>query len=101
MRGTLSTRIDDQLLKKLETVAKAHKVSKSSLVRKGIELVLLQEESLSGELVKQVSEALRDNQPVPVHIDWHHIEKELSQSAPKWKTLPEAMSASRKREWKE
>lgn len=101
MGGILSIKIDDQVLKKLETVAKARKVSKSSLVRKGIELVLLQEESLSRELVKQVSEALRDNRRVPVDIDWHNIEKELANTAPGWKTLSEAMSASRKREWKE
>ncbi|MEW6189660.1 MAG: ribbon-helix-helix domain-containing protein [Actinomycetota bacterium] len=101
MSVTLSIKIDEQLLKKLEAVAKEQGVSRSSLVRKGIELVLLREERLCRELVKEVSEALRDNKRVPVQVDWRRIDEELCKKAPKWKTLAEAMSATRKREWKE
>jgi len=96
-----SIRIDDQLAKKIEKMAKAKKVSKSMLIKKGIELLLLQEEVFSQGTLREVSEALRQNGHMPVQVDWNQIEEELSQSAPQWDTLSEAMTASRKREWRE
>lgn len=101
MNKTLSVKINQQLLKKLETVARARGVSKSSVVKRGLELVLLKEEGWPQGLIKQVSEALRENRRVPVRVNWQRIGKELARTSPKWKTLAEAMSASRGREWAE
>jgi len=101
MGGVFSIRIDDQLAKKLDSIAQSKNISKSALVRKGIELFLKQEDVLSTETIERVNEALRNNKHVPFQADWKQIEKEISQSSPQWDTLSEAMSHSRKREWKE
>jgi len=101
MGGIFSIRLDDQLAEKLEAVAKSKNISRSALVKKGIELFLKQEDIFSQEIVKEVNVALRNNKHVPVQVNWNQIEEELSQSAPQWDTLSEAMSAGRKREWKE
>lgn len=101
MSKTLSVKINQQLFKKLETMARARGVSKSSVVKRGLELALFEKEGWPQELVKQVSEALREDRRVPVRVNWQRVEKELARTSPKWKTLAEAMSASRGREWAE
>lgn len=56
----ISLKVDDRQLKLLEEVSRASRIPKSSLVRKGIELILLQakEDVLSAEFRREVDALL-------------------------------------------
>jgi predicted DNA-binding protein len=97
----ISLKIDEKLLQKLEQTAKAKGVSKSFLVRKGVEIILQESEDLDVVLVQEATEALKAEKSLPKDVNWQLLKKELAASVPRWGTLKEAMQESRKRLWHE
>lgn len=102
MSKVLSVKIEEELLQKLEKVAKAKGVSKSFLVKKGVGLILKKKpQELENDLLRKITEALKMDSHLPVSADWKVVEKELATTTSPWRSLKEAMKASRKRKWDE
>lgn len=100
MKKTLSLKIDTNFYDRLASLAAKKGVSKSFLVRKGLENLLLQADELADlTLFHETTLALQKNKPLPFSTDWQRIEQELAESTPRWPSADDAMRYSRKK-WK-
>jgi predicted DNA-binding protein len=100
MSKIVSVKLDETLFDKLDQLAKAHGLSKSAVIKKGIEMVSSQTSStLDKDFIKKIDHALRYKKPIPpqVQVNWNNILEELSTTAPKWETVEDAMNYARKR----
>ncbi len=63
---TMSLKIDDQQLRLLKKVSRATRIPQSALVRKGIELILLQakDDVISPEFRREVDTIIREDRDV-------------------------------------
>ena len=99
MKKTLSLKIEANFYDQLESLAAKKGVSKSFLVRKGLENLLLEADELAVlTLFHETTLALQKNKPLPFNTDWQKIEQELAESAPWWPSADDAMRYSRKRD---
>ena len=99
MKKTLSVKLDSSLYNQLESIAKKKGVSKSFLVRKKLEDLLLEPDELDNiTLFNSMTVALQKNKSVPFSVNWNKIELELAESTPQWPSANEAMRHSRKRQ---
>ncbi len=99
MKKTLSVKLDSSLYNRLESIAKKKGVSKSFLVRKKLEDLLLEPDELDNiTLFNSTTVALQKNKSVPLSVNWNKIELELAESTPQWPSANEAMRHSRKRQ---
>jgi metal-responsive CopG/Arc/MetJ family transcriptional regulator len=99
MKKTLSVKLDSSLYNQLESIANKKGVSKSFLVKKKLEDLLLEPEELGNiTLFKSMTVALQKNKSVPLSVNWNKIELELAESTPRWPSANEAMRLSRKRQ---
>ena len=99
MKKTLSVKLDSSLYNQLESIAKKKGVSKSFLVRKKLEDLLLEPDELDNiTLFNSMTVALQKNKSVPFSVNWNKIELELAGSTPQWPSANEAMRHSRKRQ---
>ena len=98
MKKTLSVKLDSKLYNQLELIAKKKGVSKSFLVRKKLESLLLESDELDNlTLFNLMTLALQKNKSFPFNTDWRKVELELAESKPEWISADEAMRHSRKR----
>jgi len=98
MSKIVSVKLDESLFQRLDRLAKVRGVSKSSIIKKGIEMVTSKASDQGDEeFVKTINRALRYNRPISVKVDWDKITKELSETSPRWKTVEEAMDYTRRR----
>ena len=99
MKKTLSVKLDSSLYNQLESIASKKGVSKSFLVRKKLEDLLLEPDELDNiTLFNSMTVALQKNKSVPFSVNWNRIEQELAESKPQWPSANEAMRHSRKRQ---
>ena len=99
MKKTLSVKLDSNLYNQLELIANKKGVSKSFLVRKKLESLLLESDELDNlTLFNSMTVALQENKPFPLKVNWRKIELELSESTPPWPSADEAMRHCRKRQ---
>lgn len=99
MKKTLSVKLDSNLYNQLELIANKKGVSKSFLVRKKLESLLLESDELDNlTLFNSMTVALQKNNSFPFNVNWRKIELELAESAPQWSCADEAMRHSRKRQ---
>ncbi len=99
MKKTLSVKLDSNLYNQLESIANKKGVSKSFLVRKKLEDLLLEPDELDNmTLFKSMTHALQKNKSVPFSVNWNKIELELAESTPQWPSADEAMGHCRKRQ---
>ena len=99
MKKTLSVKLDSSLYNQLESIAKKKGVSKSFLVRKKLEDLLLEPDELDNiTLFNSMTVALQKNKSVPFSVNWNKIELELAESTPQWPSANEAMRHCRKRQ---
>ena len=99
MKKTLSVKLDSSLYNQLESVANKKGVSKSFLVRKKLEDLLLEPDELDNiALFNSMTVALQKNKSVPFSVNWNKIELELAESSPQWPSANEAMRHCRKRQ---
>ena len=99
MKKTLSVKLDSSLYNQLESIAKKKGVSKSFLVRKKLEDLLLEPDELDNmTLFNSMTTALQKNKSVPFSVNWNKIELELAESTPQWPSANEAMRHFRKRQ---
>jgi len=99
MKKTLSVKLDSSLYNQLESIANKKGVSKSFLVRKKLEDLLLEPDELDNmTLFNSITVALQKNKSVPFSVNWNKIELELAESTPQWPSANEAMSHLRKRQ---
>ena len=99
MKKTLSVKLDSSLYNQLESIANKKGVSKSFLVRKKLEDLLLEPDELDNiTLFNSMTVALQKNKSVPLSVNWNKIELELAESKPQWPSANEAMRHSRKRQ---
>ena len=99
MKKTLSVKLDSSLYNQLESIANKKGVSKSFLVRKKLEDLLLEPDELDNiTLFNSTTVALQKNTSVPFSVNWNKIELELAESTPQWPSANEAMRHSRKRQ---
>jgi metal-responsive CopG/Arc/MetJ family transcriptional regulator len=83
MKKTLSVKLDSSLYNQLESIANKKGVSKSFLVRKKLEDLLLEPDELGNiTLFKSMTVALQKNKSVPLSVNWNKIELELAESPP-------------------
>jgi predicted DNA-binding protein len=85
--------MDEELIRRLEEVAKLRGVTRSALIKEILEEVL----DRSANPLKEAVLALRQGKKPGKKIDWSRIKKELQQTKPYFSTLEEAMAYSRKR----
>lgn len=98
MKKTLSVKLDSNLYNQLELIANKKGVSKSFLVRKKLESLLLESDELDNlTLFNSMTLALQKNKSFPFNADWRKVELELAESTPEWSSADEAMRHSRKR----
>lgn len=98
MKKTLSVKLDSNLYNQLELIANKKGVSKSFLVRKKLESLLLESDELDNlTLFNSMTLALQKNKTFPFNADWRKVELELAESKPEWSSADEAMRHSRKR----
>jgi len=98
MKKTLSVKLDSNFYNQLELIAKKKGVSKSFLVRKKLESLLLEPGELDNiTLFNSMTLALQKNKSLPFNADWRKVELELAKSKPEWPSADEAMRHSRKR----
>ena len=90
----LTVRMDDELLRKLETLARRRGVTRSALVKKLLQEALKRQER--GEVWEEVLQALRKGRRPSVSVDWSHVKEELSRTEPRFLTVEEALAASRR-----
>ena len=99
MKKTLSVKLDSNLYNQLESIANKKGVSKSFLVRKKLEDLLLEPDELDNmTLFNSMTLSLQKNKSVPFRINWNKIELELAESTPLWPSANEAMRHCRKRQ---
>jgi predicted DNA-binding protein len=98
MKKTLSVKLDSNFYNQLELIANKKGVSKSFLVRKKLESLLLESDELDNlTLFNSMTLALQKNKSFPFNADWRKVELELAESKPEWPSADEAMRHSRKR----
>ena len=98
MKKTLSVKLDSKFYDQLELIANKKGVSKSFLVRKKLESLLLESDELDIiTLFNAMTLALQKNKSFPFNTDWRKVELELAESEPEWISADEAMRHSRKR----
>ncbi len=99
MKKTLCVKLDSNLYNQLELIANKKGVSKSFLVRKNLESLLLEPDELDNlTLFNSMTVALQKNNSFPFNINWRKIELELAESTPRWPSADEAIRHSRKRQ---
>jgi len=99
MKKTLSVKLDSNLYNQLELIANKKGVSKSFLVRKKLESLLLESDEFDNlTLFNSMTVALQKNNSFPFNENWRKIELELAESTPQWPSADEAMRHSRKRQ---
>jgi predicted DNA-binding protein len=97
MKKTLSVKLDSNFYNQLELIANKKGVSKSFLVRKKLESLLLESDELDNlTLFNSMTLALQKNKSFPFNADWRKVELELAESKPEWPSADEAMRHSRK-----
>jgi len=98
MKKVLTVKLDEDLYNQLELLASKKGVSKSLLVRKGLEgLVSDAREEVDFTLLDSMTKALQQNKSFPFRTNWNKIESELAESTPQWPSADDAMEYSRKR----
>ncbi len=98
MKKILSVKLDSNFYNQLESIANKKGVSKSFLVRKKLESLLLESDELDNlTLFNSITLALQKNKSFPFNADWRKVELELAESKPEWPSADEAMRHSRKR----
>jgi predicted DNA-binding protein len=98
MKKTLSVKLDSNFYNQLELIANKKGVSKSFLVRKKLESLLLESDELDNlTLFNSITVALQKNKSFPFNADWRKVELELAESKPEWPSADEAMRHSRRR----
>ena len=98
MKKTLSVKLDSNVYNRLELIANKKGVSKSFLVRKKLESLLLESDELDNlTLFNSMTLALQKNKSFPFNADWRKVELELAESKPEWPSADEAMRYCRKR----
>jgi len=99
MKKNLSVKLDSNLYNQLESLANKKGVTKSFLVRRKLEDLLLEPDELDNmTLFNSITVALQKNKSVPFSVNWNKIELELAESTPQWPSANEAMSHLRKRQ---
>ena len=99
MKKTLCVKLDSNLYNQLESIANKKGVSKSFLVRKKLEDLLLEPDELDNmTLFNSMTVALQKNKSVPFSVNWNKNELELAESTPRWPSANEAMRHCRKRQ---
>ena len=92
MKKTLSVKLDSNFYNQLELIANKKGVSKSFLVRKKLESLLLESDELDNlTLFNSMTLALQKNKSFPFNADWRKVELELAESKPEWPSADEAM----------
>ena len=98
MKKTLSVKLDSNFFNQLGLLASKKGVSKSFLVRKKLESLLLESDELDNlTLFNSMTLALQRNKSFPFNADWRKVELELAESKPEWSSADEAMRYCRKR----
>ena len=98
MKKTLSVKLDSNVYNRLELIANKKGVSKSFLVRKKLESLLLESDELDNlTLFNSMTLALQKNKSFSFNTDWRRVELELAESKPEWPSADEAMRYCRKR----
>lgn len=90
----ITVRIDEELVRKIEELAKLRGTTRSALIRE------ILNEALDRRSVAPVREAvlaLRHGRKPDKAVDWSKIEQELQQTEPYFPTVEEAITYSRKR----
>ena len=98
MAKIVSVKLDEKLFNRLNQLTKIYGLTKSAIIKKGITLLSSQESStLDGDFIKNINKALRQKKAIPSKVIWDDILEELSTTAPKWKTVEEAINYTRRR----
>lgn len=90
----VTVRMDEQLVRRLEELAKLRRITRSALMKE------ILEEALKRQCSNPVREALRalhQKKKPSSSSDWAQLEKELRQSRPHFTNVEEALAASRRR----
>ncbi len=90
-----SIRLEEELARKIEQMAKLKGISKSAFVREILKKAMKEG---SSNPVKEACQAMKQGRKPDVKVDWNKICKILSETEPEFKTVEEALGYSRRRE---
>ena len=90
----VTVRMDEELIRKVEELAKLQGVTRSTLIKQILREALVRR---AANRVREATLTLRQGRKPGKKIDWAKIEKELQDSEPQFPTVEEAIAYSRKR----
>jgi predicted DNA-binding protein len=90
----VTVRLDEQLARRLEELAKLRSITRSTLMKEILEEALKRQDD---DPVREALRALRQKKKPGFSGDWSQIEKELRRSKPRFNSVEEALAASRRR----
>lgn len=90
----VTVRMDEQLVRRLEELAKLRRTTRSALMKEILAEAL---EHQCANPVREALRALRQKRKPSFSGDWAQLEKELRQSKPHFASVEEALTASRRR----
>jgi predicted DNA-binding protein len=98
----LTVRISKTLAEKIDNTAKKVGITRSELIKKGIEKALEEMEDKDTDEIKRATALMMQGKSVKLPPSvWKDIESKLKESVPIHHTLKEAMEFIRGREWQE
>jgi predicted transcriptional regulator len=86
--------MDEELVRRVEELAKLQGVTRSALIKQSLREVL---ELRYANHVREAALAMRQGRKPGKEIDWAKIVKELQESQPQFPTVEEAIAHSRRR----
>ncbi len=90
----VTVRMDQELVRRLEELAKLRRTTRSALMKEILAEAL---EHQRGNPVREALHALRQGKKPSFSRDWAQLERELRQSTPHFARVEEALAASRRR----
>ena len=90
----VTVRMDEELARRVEELAKLQGVTRSALIRQSLREVV---ERRSASHVREAVLALRQGRKPGKEIDWSKIEKEIQETEPEFATVEKAVAYSRRR----
>ena len=91
--SVVTVRMDEQLVRQLEELAKLRRVTRSTLMKELLEEALKRQ---CDDPVREALRTLRQKRKPGFSGDWAQLEKELRRSKPRFNSVEEALAASRR-----
>ena len=90
-----SIRIEEEMIKKIDKIAKLRGISRSAFVREALKKAI---QEYSKDVIEEACFAMRRGKKPHSKVNWKEIEKRLSETEPYFISVEEALAYSRRRD---